>query len=54
MMMTWVEIWGLEGGWEEIEKVHEIFCERIFGVPSTTANGVYARELREQIGEKMS
>jgi hypothetical protein len=28
-MMTAVEIWGLEGGWKEIEKVHEMFCKRI-------------------------
>jgi hypothetical protein len=32
LMMTGVEIWGLEGGWKEIEKVHEMFCKRIFGV----------------------
>jgi hypothetical protein len=44
-MMIWVEIWGLEGGWKEIEKVHEVFCKRIFGVPSTAANGAYVREL---------
>jgi hypothetical protein len=44
-MMTRVEIWGLEGGWEEIEKVYEMFCKRIFGVPSTTANGACVREL---------
>jgi hypothetical protein len=44
-MMTGVEIWGLEGGWKEIEKVHEMFCKRIFGVPSTAANGACVREL---------
>jgi hypothetical protein len=44
-LMTGVEIWGLEGGWEEIEKVHEMFCKRIFGVPSTAANGACVREL---------
>jgi hypothetical protein len=43
-MMT-VEIWRLEGGWKEIEKVHEMFCKRIFGVPSTTANGAFVGEL---------
>jgi hypothetical protein len=30
--MTGVEIWGLEGGWKEREKVHEMFCKIIFGV----------------------
>jgi hypothetical protein len=44
-MMTGVEIWGLEGGWEKIEKVQEIFCKRIFGVPSTAANGACVTEL---------
>jgi hypothetical protein len=38
-MMTGVEIWGLEGGWKETEKVHKMFCKRIFGIPNTTANG---------------
>jgi hypothetical protein len=37
-MMTGVEIWGLEGGWEEIEKDHEMFYKRTFGVPSSAAN----------------
>jgi hypothetical protein len=44
-MMTGVEIWGLEGGWKEIEKVHDIFCKRIFGLPSTAAKGACVREL---------
>jgi hypothetical protein len=44
-MMTGVEIWGLEGGWEEIEKVHEMLYKRIFGVPSSAANGACVREL---------
>jgi hypothetical protein len=42
-VMTGVEIRGLEGGWKEIEKVHEMFCKRIFGVPSTAANGACVR-----------
>jgi hypothetical protein len=44
-MMTGVEIWGLEGGWKEIEKVHEMFCKRISVVPSTAANGACVTEL---------
>jgi IS1 family transposase len=39
------KIWGLEGGWKEIEKVHEMFCKRIFGLPNTTVNGACVREL---------
>jgi hypothetical protein len=35
----------LECGWKEIGKVHELFCKRIMGMPSTAANGVCAREL---------
>jgi hypothetical protein len=26
-MMTGVEIWGLEDGWKEIKKAHELFCK---------------------------
>jgi alcohol dehydrogenase YqhD (iron-dependent ADH family) len=44
-MMTGVEIWRLEGGCKEIEKVREMFFKRIFGVPSTAANGACVREL---------
>jgi cell fate (sporulation/competence/biofilm development) regulator YmcA (YheA/YmcA/DUF963 family) len=57
-MMIWVEIWGLERGWKEIEKVHEMFCKRIFGVPSTAANGAYVIELgrtnrKEKVAERI-
>jgi hypothetical protein len=38
-MMTGVEILGLEDGWKEIGKVHELFCKRIMGMPCTAANG---------------
>jgi hypothetical protein len=44
-MMIGVEIWGLQDGWKEIGKVHELFCKRIMGMPSTAANGVCVREL---------
>jgi hypothetical protein len=44
-MMTGVEIWGLEDGWKEIGKVHELFCKRVMGTPNTTANGACAKEL---------
>jgi hypothetical protein len=44
-MMTGVEIWGLEDGWKEIGKVHELFCKRVMGMPSTAANGACVKEL---------
>jgi hypothetical protein len=44
-MMTGVEIWGLEDGWKEIKKVHELFCKRVMGTPNTAANGAYVKEL---------
>jgi hypothetical protein len=44
-MMTGVEIWGLEDGWQEIGKVHELFCKRVMGMPNTAANGVCVKEL---------
>jgi hypothetical protein len=33
------------GGWKEIEKVYEMFCKRIFGIPSTAARAVCVRKL---------
>jgi hypothetical protein len=44
-MMTGVEIWGLEDGWKEIKKVHELFCKRVMGTPNTAANGARVKEL---------
>jgi hypothetical protein len=57
-MMTRVEIWGLEWGWKEIEKVHELFRKRIFGVPSTAANTACVREIgrtnrKEKVAERI-
>jgi hypothetical protein len=40
-----VEIWGLEDGWKEIKKVHELFCKRVMGTPNTAANGACLKEL---------
>jgi hypothetical protein len=37
-MMTGVEIWGLEDGWKEVKKVHELFRKRLMGTPNTAAN----------------
>jgi hypothetical protein len=41
-MMTGVEIWGLDDGWREIGKVHEMFCKRIIGA---AASGACVKEL---------
>jgi hypothetical protein len=42
-MMTGVEIWGLEDGWKEIVKVHELFCKSEMGMPNMAANGACVR-----------
>jgi hypothetical protein len=44
-MMTGVEILGLDNGWREIGKVHEIFCKRIMGAPTAAANGACVKKL---------
>jgi hypothetical protein len=38
-MMTGVEIWGLDDGWREIGKVHEMFCKIIMWAPTEAADG---------------
>jgi hypothetical protein len=43
--MTGVEIWGLEDGWKEIGKVHELFCKRVMEMRNTTASGACVKEL---------
>jgi hypothetical protein len=35
----------LNDGWKELGKVHELFCKRVMGIPSTTANTECARQL---------
>jgi hypothetical protein len=45
-MMTGVEIWGLDDGWREIGKVHEMFCKRIMGAPTAAASGACVKKLR--------
>jgi hypothetical protein len=35
----------IKGEWKEIEKVHEMFCERVFGVPINATNEACVREL---------
>jgi hypothetical protein len=52
--MTGVEIWGLRGEWKDTEKVHEIFCKRTFGIPSTAVNGVHVKRIGENKQETKS
>jgi hypothetical protein len=28
-----IEMWGVEEGWKEIDKIHSRFCKIILGVP---------------------
>jgi hypothetical protein len=44
-MMTGVKIWGLEDGWKEIGKVHDLFCKRVMEMLNTAANGACVKEL---------
>jgi hypothetical protein len=40
-----IKMWGLDGGWEEIDKIHSRFCKIILGVPRFVANNVAELEL---------
>jgi hypothetical protein len=44
-VMTGGEIWGLDDGWREIGKVHEMFCKRIIVAPTEAANGACVKGL---------
>jgi hypothetical protein len=33
-------------GWKDIGKVHELFCKRVMGTPTTEANGACVKEFR--------
>jgi hypothetical protein len=39
-----IGMWGLDGGWKEIDTIHSRFCT-ILGVPRFTANNVTELEL---------
>jgi hypothetical protein len=43
--MCGIEMWCLEGGWKEIDKIHSRFCKIILGVPRSAANNVAELEL---------
>jgi hypothetical protein len=40
-----MEMWGLEGGWKEVDKIHIRFCKIILGMPRSAANNVAELEL---------
>jgi hypothetical protein len=44
-MLYGVEIWGLEGGWKQIDRIHNKLCKVILGMPRLTANNVAEIEL---------
>jgi hypothetical protein len=39
------EMWGLDGGWKEIDKIRSRFCKTKLGVPRFSANSVTELEL---------
>jgi hypothetical protein len=45
-MTTGVEIWGPVNGWREAEKMNELVCTGVMGVPMTSANVPCAKKLR--------
>jgi hypothetical protein len=44
-MMYGVEMWGLEGGWKQIDNIHSRFCKVTLGMPRSAANNVAELEL---------
>jgi hypothetical protein len=32
-MMYGIEMWGLEGGWKQIDNIHSRFCKVTLGMP---------------------
>jgi hypothetical protein len=44
-MMTGIEMQGLDEKWTEVGKVHVMFCKRIMGATTATANGACVKEM---------
>jgi hypothetical protein len=38
-------MWGLEGGWKQIDKIHSRFCKVTLGIPRLAANNAAELEL---------
>jgi hypothetical protein len=43
--MYGIEMWGLDGGWKEIDKIHSRFCKMILGVLRFATNNIAELEL---------
>jgi hypothetical protein len=43
--MYGTDMWGLGGGWKEIDKIHSRFCKTILGVPRFAADSVSEQEI---------
>jgi hypothetical protein len=43
--MYGIEMWGLDGGWKEIDKIYSRFCKIILGIPRSAANNMAELEL---------
>jgi hypothetical protein len=53
--MYGIEMWGLEGGWKEIDNIHSRFCKIIIAMPSSGANNMAQLELgRDRRGKVLS
>jgi hypothetical protein len=44
MIMIKGVIWGLQDGWNEVGKMHELFSVREMGAPLTSVNGACVKE----------
>jgi hypothetical protein len=40
-----IEMWGLNGAWEEADKVPSRFCKKVIGIPNCTESGFAEMEL---------
>jgi hypothetical protein len=44
-MIYGIEMWGLEGGWKQIDNIHSRFCKVTLGMPRSAANNAAELEL---------
>jgi hypothetical protein len=44
-IMYGIEIWGLNGAWKEVDKVHSRFCKKITRIPNWAVNKFVEMEL---------
>jgi hypothetical protein len=43
--MYGTEVWGLNGAWRQVDKVHSVFCKNAICTPNCAANGFAEMEL---------